>query len=773
MNDFKDGRSKRLNGGIFGVTKMLGLTFVLTLGAAYSALAQDGVAEAEPGEGEELIDFNPPPEMPLDLLIKMVSDELSLKVLYDEKVGSQRVRLLLGEKIPKSSMRGILESALRMKGFALVEGDQEGWLSVVEAKDLLDIAPPPEDAGEEVKEQKATAALTRVFKLEHVEAKQIEQVVRPYLTKPGGNLQVIEAQRLLIVTDYTARVSRIGKVLELLDKPSREVEARFYEMKHIDATEAMAELTRILQAKRRAEQAGAVGQQADRLVLEIVQQERTNRLVMIGEPGRLDEALKLVESIDVDLGLKTRLYRFQSVSPGKVDQLVQNLIDPGEKKRLYRSSADEENGLLVVTTTPGIHERVASVQADLDREIEAAQPVLRYYKLKNAKAADVLATIQQLGGETVLLPGAVGTRVDPRTDQATREQGIARDNLYKNPLDGGIDPRQPVDGREPKVTRQNVVAFSPSVQTEDATLVPDVNTNTIIVLAEGARQEFYEDLIKQLDKRRPQVMIEVTLVAMNTSDGTSVGVEISREGDDDEDPRVISFSNFGLVDSLNAGDILASPGLGFTGVILSEDIANVVVRALKTDGSSKVLSTPKLLVNDNMSGTLSSTVDIPFLSLNTVDGVQRETVGGSSDAGTTIELSPQIGEGDHIKLGYSVEFSSFGEGGTDTLPPPKSSQNVSSEITIPDGHTVVIGGLSSSEYGESVSRVPILGKIPILEYLLSSRSKSSSETTFFVFIKPLILRDDGFEDLKYLTQRDLATAGVPGDYPQSEPLLME
>lgn len=771
MNDFKDGSDKRLSRGVFGHAQMLGLAFVLMLGVAYSAIAQEGVAEAGPGDGDELIDFNPPPEMQLDVLIKMVSDELSLKVLYDEKVGNQRVRLLLGEKIPRSSMRGILESALRMKGFALVEGDQAGWLSVVEAKDLLDIAPPPEDAGEDVEGQKKTAALTRVFKLEHVDAKQVEQVVRPYLTTPGGNLQVIEAQRLLIVTDYTPRVSRIGKVLELLDRPAREVEARFYEMKHIDAAEATAELARILQAKRRAAQAGALGQQADRLPLEIVQQERTNRLVMIGEPGRLDEALALIESIDVDLGLKTQLYRFQSVSPGKVDQLVQNLIDPGAKKRLYRSSADEENGLLVVTTTPDIHEKVASVQADLDREIEAAQPVLRYYKLKNAKAAEVLATIQQLGGETVLLPGAAAP--ERATDEAGREQGIARDNLYKNPLDGGIDPRLPVDKTQPQALQQNVVAFAPSVQTEDATLVPDVNTNTIIVLAEGARQAFYEDLIKQLDKRRPQVMIEVTLVAMNTSDGSSVGVEISRTGDADDEPRVLSFSSFGLSDSTDPADLLAVSGLGFNGVILSEDIANVVIRALKTDGSSKVFSRPKLLVNDNASGTLSSTLDIPFLSLNTVDGVQRETVGGSSDAGTSIELTPQISEGDHIKLAYGIEFSSFGDGGSDSLPPPKSSQNVSSEVTIPDGHTVVIGGLSSTDYGESMSRVPILGSIPVLEYLLSSRSRSNSETTFFVFIKPLILRDDGFQDLKYLTRRDLAAAGLPGDYPQSEPLLME
>lgn len=732
-----------------------------------TAVGQDQVNEA----GEELIDFNPPSEISLDTLIQMVSDELSLKVLYDEKIGNQRVRLLLGEKIPRSSMRGILESALRIKGFSLVEGDQKGWLQVVDAKDLLDISPPPEDAGEEAEFPKPTAALTRVFRLKHVDPKQVEQIIRPYLTTPGGNLQVIESQRLLVVTDYTPRVSRIGKVLELLDQPARKVEARFYKMKHIDAAEATAELTQILQAKQRAEQAGAGRQQASPLTLEIVQQDRTNRLVMIGEPERLDEAFELIESIDVDLGLTTKLYRFKNVSPGKVDTLVQNLIEPGAKKRLYRSSADEENGLLVVTTTAGIHERVASVQLDLDREIEAAQPVLRYYKLKNAKAQEVLSTIQQLGGETVMLPGTTALNTNPTPDQGERV-GVP-DNVYDNPLSGGIDPRLPIERQRLPGQQDSVVSFAPSVQTEDATLVPDVNTNTIIVLAEGARQDFYEDLIKHLDKRRPQVMIEVTLVALNTSDGSSVGVEISRTGDAEDEPRVLSFSSFGLSDSTDPADLLAVSGLGFNGVILSEDIANVVIRALKTDGNSKVFSTPKLLVNDNASGTLSSTVDIPFLSLNTVDGVQRETVGGSSDAGTSIELSPQISEGDHIKLGYSIEFSSFGEGGTDTLPPPKSSQNVSSEITVPDGQTVVIGGLSSSDYGESISRVPILGEIPILEYLLSSRSRSTSETTFFVFIKPLILRDDGFQDLKYLTRRDLAKAGLPGDFPQSDPLLME
>lgn len=728
----------------------------------------------------ELIEFNPPPEMELNLLIQMVSDELSLKIMVDERAGSQRVKMLIPESIPKSSLRGLLESALQMQGFALTEGAQPGWLRVVEARDLLDIAPPPEEAGDDDPAKKATAALTRVFKIKHYDPQKAEQVIEPYLTDPGGNLQLISEQRLLIVTDYAPRVARIAKLLELVDQPKADVEVRFWKLTHLQADEAASELSRVLQAKLRAQAAGLTSQ--GMLGLEIIPQLRTNRLVLIGEESRLEGALALLESIDVDLGLETRLYRFSSAEPSAVNDLVLKLIDPKAAERLYRSSTDTANKLLIVTTTPGIHKQVASVQADLDREIEAVKPVFRFYKLLNAKASDVLSTIQRLERVTVLqrMPAAPDKPGNPRFDDGLepgRDRGPApaSERLRERPSAENQPPTDSVrDGWQIGGPGSSAyVGLQPSLQTEDATITTDENTNTIIVFAEPDRQSFYADLIEKLDKRRPQVMIEVTLIAMNTSDGKSVGVEISRTGDDDDEPRVLSFSNFGLADSTDPADLLAASGLGFNGVILSEDIANVVIRALKTDGSSKVISTPKLLINDNTQGTLSSTLNISYLETNSFASGLNQSVGGSSSAGTSISLTPQISEGDHIKLLSNVEFSSFGQGGSDFLPPPVSSQNVSSEVTIPDGHTVVIGGLNSTDYGESVSRVPILGQIPVLEYLFSSRSSNSSETTFFVFIKPVIMRDDGFAGLKFMTQRDLDTAGLPGDFPVSEPLLME
>jgi general secretion pathway protein D len=95
---------------------------------------------------------------------------------------------------------------------------------------------------------------------------------------------------------------------------------------------------------------------------------------------------------------------------------------------------------------------------------------------------------------------------------------------------------------------------------------------------------------------------------------------------------------------------------------------------------------------------------------------------------------------------------------------------VDSTVTIPDSYTIVVGGLTVKNLRATVQSIPIIRDIPVLRYIFSSRTKTATETTLFVFIKPVILRDDRFEDLKYLSGGRAAEMGLPGDYPSSEPL---
>ena len=91
---------------------------------------------------------------------------------------------------------------------------------------------------------------------------------------------------------------------------------------------------------------------------------------------------------------------------------------------------------------------------------------------------------------------------------------------------------------------------------------------------------------------------------------------------------------------------------------------------------------------------------------------------------------------------------------------------------MPNGYAVVVGGLTRKDFSNTVSKVPFLGDIPLLKYLVSSQTDKDSKSTLFVFIRPIILRDDKFETLKYLSDHDLGMAQLPPNYPASEPVMM-
>jgi len=146
--------------------------------------------------------------------------------------------------------------------------------------------------------------------------------------------------------------------------------------------------------------------------------------------------------------------------------------------------------------------------------------------------------------------------------------------------------------------------------------------------------------------------------------------------------------------------------------------------------------------------------------------------GGFAQAGTTINVTPHISEDDHLNLEFDILVNNFTGTGANGLPPPRNTDQIVSEVTIPDGYTVIVGGLRRQLMTESVSGLPGWKRFPLLKLLGSSQSSEESEAMLFVFLKPVILRDDRFRDLLYLSETDNKTACLPGDFPESEPVLI-
>jgi type IV pilus assembly protein PilQ len=165
---------------------------------------------------------------------------------------------------------------------------------------------------------------------------------------------------------------------------------------------------------------------------------------------------------------------------------------------------------------------------------------------------------------------------------------------------------------------------------------------------------------------------------------------------------------------------------------------------------------------------------IPFESVNASQTVSTTSLGGSQQAGTIITVTPHIKEDQHLQLEFSVEFSTFGKSTVSaTLPPPREIDRVGSAVTMPNGQTVIVGGLKRTGQASTTTGVPLLERIPIVRDLTSLNERDAKCTSFFLFIRPIILVDDRFADLKHLSQREACSAGIEGEHPTSRPMIME
>ena len=737
--------------------------------AAQENGAVPGIDAPSPG-----IALNFPENMEIKTLVQYVSQRLEINILYDEQVGNRRVTIKAPQQVPESSLLGLLESALKMKGLALVDSDEPGWKRIVPGANLIAIARSPQDTDQLLESPDAppTLAVTRVFTLEHADPKRAEAAIKPFLTQPGANSLALDGQPLLIITDYVSNMSRIAELIHLIDQPGTAVTIRYIQAQFQEASELAQEAQKTMRAKMNAEmRASGATQPTEGLV--ILHHERTNQVVIVGVEDRVLEAIGVIEALDVSLNLTTRVYQFQIASPERVDTLTQELIGPLAAKRMYRSAVDQDGGILVVTATEEIHQRIESLKVDLDVPAPESQSPIRVYKLANATASDVLDTIRALESDE----GLYG-QIDMEDSRGGRSYNNPPSAANQPPAPPGQQPPappiyqpsgQPADGSDVPGAIRPVDA----VRSDRATVTADVNTNSIIVVASPEVQSVYERLIRMLDRRRPQVLIEITIATINTTDNFDFGVEISRATDAD-DATVLTFSSFGLstVDAVTGGLTLL-PGTGFNGAVIDSQVADIVIKALQKDTRTNVVSAPKILVNDNATGTLTSIAEEPFTSINASDTVSTTSFGGFVEAGTTISVIPHISEGDYLSLEYSISLNSFrGSSSAEGIPPPRQTDSVESEVTVPDGRTIIVGGLTRTTFNETINSVPLLGEIPILKHLFSNQDIDESQSTLFVFLRPVILRDDQFEDLKFLSEQHLGLAELPGDYPTSEPLIM-
>ncbi|MHC5211745.1 MAG: secretin N-terminal domain-containing protein [Planctomycetota bacterium] len=277
-----------------------------------------------------------------------------------------------------------------------------------------------------------------------------------------------------------------------------------------------------------------------------------------------------------------------------------------------------------------------------------------------------------------------------------------------------------------------------------ASAVADRASNSLIITAGARKYGEIVSILRDMDVRRPQVLIEAAIVETSSTITDTLAAGIAAIGGD------VGFaSNFGTPTGLGAAtdeelfDTIVNSGGNFAIVSDGNVPIPLLIQAISTDVTSRVLSRPYLLTNDNQEATIST---VEQTSYSTAVTTQTSTTQSfeNVEAGISLTISPTISAGNYLRLRVRIEVSNFGpaSSGIEGAPPDITRREIETPVTLPDNHTAILGGLVSNTSLDSLSKVPFLGDLPLIGWLFRSSSDEDRDRYLYVFITPHIIDTD-------------------------------
>lgn len=504
-----------------------------------------------------------------------------------------------------------------------------------------------------------------------------------------GNVTEVPASRSFVVTDFAPNVVAIYKLLKQLDvKPlGKMVTATYKTLSNASADEIEPILSDLFTGRER------------------VSVNRVNQQQPQGGPAA-----------DVDEDPEPRI-----ISDVRTNQLI-----------IYATQDDTKEIMAVIE--------------HLDIPVFITNNRVHVIKLKNLAAEDTAEVLQSLIENTSIFGTSSGSLGSSRT--------------------GGTGGR-PATGR-PAVAADSV---SPD-QEERPAIVADVKSNSLIIAASKRQFEELQKVVQLIDIRKAQVLIEAALVELTLDDSFRLAVELGLadpHGLNNKDAvSGFGFTSFGqtvfadkdgdtyLTDRIppfvDSADNTAPTGL--VGGIFAIGQVPLIFNIVNSITRSRILQLPSLVTADNEEAVIEVKDQQPTTTSSTTSGgVTSGGFGNYEDAGTTLQISPHIaGDDPYLLLNIRMVVSAFdGESrvlsnGT-VIPPNRITRELKTVVTVPDRHTVVLGGLMGTNERSTVDKTPWVGDIPILGNLFKSTSTGNRQTSLFLFVTPTIMTGEGGVDI--------------------------
>jgi len=462
-----------------------------------------------------------------------------------------------------------------------------------------------------------------------------------------------------------------------------------------------------------------------------------NAIVVTDYADNVARIAQVAQALDGGGGSSFESISLEHASSEDVAQVLTDLY--GQDAGGLRVASDVRSNTVLVTGSAQDVAQARAVAATLDRPGGAA-PVTRVVRLRFGDAESIVDVVSGLMGE-----GA--ERTNPVTQSLRADAGVAPS------AENAVATTSPA----PRERSPGSGFAFPDLAVQSVS-----ELNAIVLRGTPQAVAVIEDLIVQLDVRRPQVVIEAAIVEITGDLGEQLGIQLAAGGAVPADGVTAgtSFTQAG-VPLRTVLQVLGVPGAaavgdGLTLAAGSDGEFGLLLQALSRSTYANLLSTPSVTVLDNEDAVIVAGQTVPFRtgsfatdgnSTNPFTTIERE------DVGVTLKVTPRILDGDVVRLEVTQEVSSlaptFVAGAADLI---TDTRNVSTTVLADNREVITLGGLISDDRRYSESRVPFLADIPGIGALFRSRSETSTRRTLFIFLRVTILREP--EDVRQNSQEN-------------------
>ena len=447
------------------------------------------------------------------------------------------------------------------------------------------------------------------------------------------------------------------------------------------------------------------------------------------------------------------------------------MIKPITGRQSHLSSIPSINSILIVDRSSNV-QRINDLIKDLDKNNAAKISIIKLNNLSSIEAVRILDKLKAQNNPTINKFIAIPFNPSNSVIVSANEYVTNNINETLKSLDEDVKTDDSIDVVYLKYAKSADIAailnsvssgFIPDNDGAKTVITHHEKTNSLIISSAEANLATIRNIISQLDIRRAQVLVEAIIVELSETAASSLGVETVFNGTD-KDSVPIGVTRFGgsgpdlltiigssadetdvNLSTTASASLLNTQGLiaGFGDLTPGKDNFVGIINAISQDSNSNILATPSLMAMDNELATSIIGQEIPITtgeSLGTNNANPFRTT-SRQEVGIKLEVTPQINEGSSVVMQIKIEVSGVAGVPMSGIDIITNKRAIETTALVDNNQIIVLGGLVDEDKQDTVSKVPLLGSVPILGRLFQSSSSTTVKKNLMVFLRPTIITD--------------------------------